>query len=94
MLAWGGTYLAGRRRTPRRTYGWRRATIYAALLNAVILLVALGGIGVEAVRRLMNPPPAAGMTVMLVAGIGVVVNTVTALLFMVGRHGDLNIITV
>ncbi|HHP7233754.1 MAG TPA: cation diffusion facilitator family transporter [Desulfobacterales bacterium] len=91
LLAWGGAYLAQRQRTPRRTYGWRRSTIYAALLNAVFLFVAVGGIGVEAVKRLFQPAPAAGSTIILVAAIGVVVNTVTALMFMAGRRSDLNI---
>jgi len=91
LLAWGGAHLAQRQRTPRRTYGWRRSTIYAALLNAVFLFVAVGGIGVEAVKRLLNPQPAAGTTIILVAAVGVAVNTVTALMFLSGRRGDLNI---
>lgn len=91
LLAWGGTVLAQRQRTARRTYGWRRSTIYAALLNAVFLFVAVGGIGVEAVKRLAHPSPAAGTTIILVASVGVVINTVTALMFMAGRRSDLNI---
>lgn len=91
LLAWGGAYLAQRQRTPRRTYGWRRSTIFAALLNAVILFVAVGGIGVEAIKRLIHPSPAAGNTIIVVAAVGVGVNTVTALMFLTGRHGDLNI---
>jgi len=91
LLAWGGTYLAGRNRTPRHTYGWRRATIYAALLNGIVLLLAVGGIGVEALRRLLTPAASVGTTIMVVAAVGVGVNALTALLFMAGRHGDLNI---
>jgi cobalt-zinc-cadmium efflux system protein len=91
LLAWGASYLAGLRPTTRRTYGWRSSTILAALLNAAILLVAVGGIGSEAVRRLYEPAPVAGMTVILVAAVGMVVNTATALLFRAGRKHDLNI---
>jgi cobalt-zinc-cadmium efflux system protein len=91
LLAWGGVYLARRKRTPRRTYGWRRASIYAAFLNGVILLLAVGGIGVEAVRRLLAPAPSAGVTIIIVAAAGVGVNALTAFLFMRGRRGDLNI---
>jgi cobalt-zinc-cadmium efflux system protein len=91
LLAWGGAYLAGRERTPRRTYGWRRSTIFAALLNAVILLLAVGGIGVEALKRLSAPAPSAGSTIIVVAAAGVGINTLTALLFFSGRRGDLNI---
>jgi cobalt-zinc-cadmium efflux system protein len=54
LLAWGGAYLAQKRSTPRRTYSWRRSTIYAALLNSVILYLAVGGIGLEAIQRLMK----------------------------------------
>jgi cobalt-zinc-cadmium efflux system protein len=91
MLAWGGAFLARRHRTPRRTYGFRRTTIYAALLNAIILFLSVGAIGAEAVRRLLHPLPAAGTTMVVVALIGVVVNSATALLFMAGRRHDLNI---
>jgi cobalt-zinc-cadmium efflux system protein len=91
VLAWGGA-LAGRLRPDsRHTYGWKRASILAAFLNALLLLVAMGSLAWEAVQRLQTPVPAAGMTMMAVAGIGIVVNTATALLFARGREGDLNI---
>ena len=77
--------------TQRHTYGYRRASILAALFNAGLLLVAVGGIVVEAINRLAGPAPVAGWTVILVAALGIVVNGGTALLFMRGRHGDLNI---
>jgi cobalt-zinc-cadmium efflux system protein len=77
--------------TPRWTYGLRRSSILAALGNAVLLLVAVGGIAWEAVRRFRAPGPVAGGTVMAVAGVGIVVNAVTALLFMSGRKQDVNI---
>ena len=91
LLAWGAAWLSQKQPTQRHTYGYRRASILAALFNAGLLLVAVGGIGVEAVNRLFAPAPVAGMTVILVAALGVVINGFTALLFMRGRHGDLNI---
>ena len=91
LLAWGASALAGRSSTERRTYGWRSSSILAALLNAVLLLVAVGGIAWEAVRRFGEPSPVAGQTVIWVALVGVVINTATALLFLAGRKGDLNV---
>lgn len=90
LLAWGGLALARVTPTHRRTYGWRGATILASLLNAMLLLVAVGGIGWEAVRRFSTPTEIGGMQIVVVASIGVVINTVTALLLMSGRKGDLN----
>ncbi|MBK7276841.1 MAG: cation transporter [Betaproteobacteria bacterium] len=91
VLAWGGA-LAGRLRPDaRHTYGFKRASILAAFLNALLLLVAMGSLAWEAVHRLQSPQPVAGVTIMVVAGIGIVVNTATALLFMRGREKDLNI---
>ena len=91
LLAWGASVLSRLRPTARRTYGYRSTTIIAALVNAVILLVAVGGIALESVQRFKNPAPAAGETIIIVAAIGVVINTVTALLFFAGRKKDLNI---
>lgn len=91
VLAWGGA-LAGRLRPDaRHTYGWQRASILAALLNALLLLVAMGALAWEAAERLRSPQPMQAVTVMVVAGIGIVVNTATALMFMRGREHDLNI---
>jgi cobalt-zinc-cadmium efflux system protein len=91
VLAWGGA-LAGRLRPDaRHTYGWQRASILAAFLNALLLLVAMGALAWEALQRLSTPQPLAGLTIMAVAGVGIVVNTATALLFMRGRQNDLNI---
>ena len=91
VLAWGGA-LAGRLRPDaRHTYGWKRASILAAFINACCLLVAMGSLAWEAVHRLQSPQPIEGVTIMVVAGIGIVVNTATALLFMRGRDDDLNI---
>ncbi|WP_445248201.1 cation diffusion facilitator family transporter [Microcoleus sp. OTE_8_concoct_300] len=91
LLAWAASYLVQRPPSRKYTYGLRRSSILAALLNAILLLLTMGGITWEAIRRLQEPSPIAGDTVILVAGIGVVINTITALLFMSGREGDMNI---
>lgn len=90
LLAWGATRLAARRPSERYTYGLQSSTILAALANAMILLVACGSIGLEAVQRFFTPHPVASTTVMAVAGVGIVINVVTAWLFVKGRHDDLN----
>ena len=91
VLAWGGA-LAGRLRPDaRHTYGWKRASILAAFVNALLLLVAMGSLGWEAVQRLRAPEAVEPWTMMAVAGVGIVINTATALLFMRGREHDLNI---
>jgi len=91
VLAWGGA-LAGRLRPDaRHTYGWKRASILAAFFNALLLLVAMGSLAWEAVGRLGSPEATEGWTLIGVAGVGIVVNTATALLFMRGRKDDLNI---
>lgn len=91
LLAWGGYMLAKVEPSDRRTYGWRGSTILAAIFNALILLAAIGAIVWEAIGRIGEPQPVPGTTVMWVAGIGVVINTITALLFFAGRKHDLNI---
>ncbi len=91
LLAWGAAFAAKTPSTSRRTYGLRKATILAALLNAIILLVAAGGIVVEAVRKIAHPDHVGGGMMMIVAGIGVVINGATALLFVKGKERDINI---
>lgn len=91
LLAWGAAWLSRRAPTAKRTYGYGRTSILAALANAVLLLVAIGAIGWEAVQRFAAPEPVQGLTVMIVAAIGIGVNGGTALLFMRGRKGDINI---
>ncbi|HSS52588.1 MAG TPA: cation diffusion facilitator family transporter [Thermoanaerobaculia bacterium] len=91
LLAWGSIVLSRRVPTERRTYGLRRSTTLAALLNAVLLLMGVGAIVWEAIGRLRHPAPVAGGTLVWVAAIGIVVNTATALLFAAGRKGDLNV---
>ena len=68
-----------------------RSSILAALVNAIVLLIVVGGISAEAIRRIAHPETVAGGTVMAVAAVGVIINTVSALLFMAGRQRDLNI---
>jgi len=89
-VAWGASLLARRSPTERFTYGLRSSSILAALFNALLLLVAVGGIVWESIERLIEPAPVAAGTIMIVAGIGIVVNGLTAFLFMGGQH-DLNI---
>lgn len=92
LLAWGGSWLATRRPTASRTYGYRRASILAALGNAALLLVATGGLLLEAAERLLSTPQeVASGTVLWVALAAIVINTATALLFLRGREQDLNI---
>jgi cobalt-zinc-cadmium efflux system protein len=91
VVAWIGAVLARRPPSARYTYGLKGAPILAALFNAVLLLVGVGAIAWEAVHRLFAPAPVAETTVMIIAGIGVIINTITALLFMSGRKGDLNV---
>lgn len=91
LLAWGAAILSRRPPSRRYTYGWRRSSILAAFLNAVFLLIVTGGIAWEAIRRFQQPGDVQGTVVITVAVIGIVVNTITALLFMSGRKGDMNI---
>jgi cobalt-zinc-cadmium efflux system protein len=90
-VAWTAALLARRAPSSRFTYGLRSSSILAALFNAVFLLIATGAIALEAVHRIAMPEPTAGKLVMLIAAIGIAINTGTALLFLRGRHGDLNI---
>lgn len=90
-LAWGASVLGRRQPSHRFTYGLRSTTILAALVNAMLLMLVVGGIAVEAVQRLTNPVPVATMTVIWVALCGIVVNTATALLFLRDREHDLNV---
>ncbi len=91
LVAWAATILSSRAPSARFTYGLRGSSILAALFNAVFLLVTVGAIGWEAIQRLLQPEPVGGMTVMIVAGVGILVNGVTAWLFASGRKGDINI---
>ncbi|MBJ2153215.1 cation diffusion facilitator family transporter [Paracoccus sp. IB05] len=90
LIAWGAAVLAKRAVTARHTWGLGRATILAALFNAIAILVGVGAVTWEAVQRLSDPVAVPGLTVMLVALVGIGVNTGSALLFMSSRKGDLN----
>ena len=90
-LAWGAATLATRKPSPRFTYGLRGTTIMAAFANALLLMIACGAIGLEAIERLRNPAPVASGVVIAVAAIGVAINGASAALFASGRHSDLNV---
>jgi len=91
LLAWGAHGMARWQPTKRYTYGFRSASILVALFNGVVLMVATGAIAWEALRRLAGTGEVAGVTVMIVAGVGIVVNSLSAWLLMAGRKGDLNV---
>lgn len=91
VLAWGGAWLARRAPDSRFTFGLRGSSILAALANAMFLMIACGAIGWDAFRRLLDPPEVASVTVMVVAAIGVLINTVSAWLFVKGSKEDLNL---
>ena len=90
-MAGGAAWLARRAAGPRRTYGYGKATVLAALGNALLLIFACGAIAFEAIRRLAEPAPVASGVIMVVAGIGFCINLGTALLFMKDQHKDLNV---
>ena len=91
LLAWGATYLAGKRPSRRRTYGYSRATILASMFSGLLLLAAVAVISWEAINRFFTPSEPAGQTIMMVAGIGVLINSITAWFFVSGKDHDLNI---
>ena len=91
LLAWGAAVAARRAPSTRFTYGLRSSSILAALANAVLLLVAVGAIVLEAVQRLVHPVAVESVTVMAVAAVGIVINTATAMMFVRGQGDDLNV---
>ncbi len=91
LFAWGAAWLASKKARGRYTYGFRRTTILASLINALLLFAAVVLIAREAIEKLLHPQAVEGGIVMLVAGIGVVINTATALLFIRGQKVDLNL---
>lgn len=91
VLAWGAALLSQRRPSPRFTYGMRNSSIWAAMLNALLLLVVCGAMAWEAIQRFAEPKPVQSMTVIAVAAAGVVINTATALVFAKGKRHDLNV---
>ncbi|HBE18682.1 MAG TPA: cation transporter [Cyanobacteria bacterium UBA11149] len=91
ILAWIASWLVRRPPTQRYTYGFRRSSILAALINASFLLMAMGAIAWEAIQRLSNPTSVSGNTIIGVAIVGIIINGITALMFMSGKERDLNI---
>ncbi len=91
LLAWGASYLAAKRPSLRRTYGYSRAPILASMFSGLLLLAAVVLISWEAIRRLFEPSEPVGQTIMIVAGIGVLINSLTAWFFVSGKDHDLNI---
>jgi len=91
LIAWGANIMAAKPASGRFTYGYKASSILAALANAGLLLVALGAILFETVQRLIHPAPVEGWTMIGVAGVGIVINTATALMFVGGRKHDINI---
>lgn len=89
-MAGGAAWLARRAAGSRQTYGYGKATVLAALSNALLLIFACGAIAFEAVRRLAEPAPVMSGLIMAVAAIGFVINLGTALLFIRDQHSDLN----
>ncbi|GAP71091.1 cation diffusion facilitator family transporter [Bacteroidales bacterium 6E] len=90
-FAWAAAWLATIKPKGKYTYGWRKTTILVSVLNALLLFGAMAIIGWDAINKLKNPQPVGGTQVMIVAAIGVIINTATALLFMKGQKNDLNI---
>lgn len=90
-LAWGAVVLAKSLPTPERTYGFRKGTILAAFLNSLLLLVAIGAILIESIRKFSTVGNIPGTSIIIVALIGVIINAFTALLFMKGKNKDINL---
>jgi len=91
MVGWAGAVMAKRAASPRFTYGLKKASILAALINALSLMVAVGAIAAEAIRRLFNPATAEARTMIWVAAVAILGNVLTALLFARGRDHDINV---
>ncbi len=91
VIAWTASVLAARPPSARFTYGFKSSSILAALANSALLIAAIGAIGTETLHRFLNPEPVAGGVMMAVAAAGIVINSVTALLFFGGRKHDINL---
>jgi cobalt-zinc-cadmium efflux system protein len=91
LIAWGAAVMAARPANARFTYGYKASSMLAALANAGLLLIATGAILIETIDRLFAPQPVVGMAMIVVAGVGIVINGATALLFASGRKSDINI---
>ena len=91
LLAWGASILAARPPSQKFTYGLKSSSILAAIANAALLWLALGAILLETIHRLTNPAPVDGLTMLVVASVGIVINGLSAALFARGRKSDLNL---
>jgi cobalt-zinc-cadmium efflux system protein len=91
LIAWGAAVMAARPANARFTYGYKASSMLAALANAGLLLIATGAILIETIDRLFEPEPVAGQTMIVVAGVGIFINGLTALLFARGRKSDINV---
>ncbi len=91
ILAWAGMIAANKKTNSKHSYGWKKASVFAAFINAIFLLIAMGSLAWEAVHRFNSPVQTEGITIMIVAGIGILINGATALLFASGRDKDINI---
>ncbi|MFZ3231414.1 MAG: cation diffusion facilitator family transporter [Pseudobdellovibrio sp.] len=91
ILAWAGMVIARKKVNAKHSYGWKKASILAAFANSIFLLVAMGSLAWEAVGRFNEPVQAEGLVIMAVAGVGIVINSVTAFLFIAGKDHDINI---
>ncbi len=91
VVAWAGAAMARKRASPRFTYGLKKGSILAALTNALMLMIAVGAISTEAVRRLLDPEPAHAPTMIWVAALAIAINLATAMLFARGRKRDINV---
>jgi cobalt-zinc-cadmium efflux system protein len=89
-LALLATKLALRKTNEQYSFGYRQSTVLAAFINACILLISLGAVAYEAIMRISQPHPIEGGTVAIIAGIGIVINSVTALMFLKDKDNDLN----
>ncbi len=91
LIAWGAAVMAARPANARFTYGYKASSMLAALANAGLLLIATGAILFETIDRLFEPQPVPGLTMIVVAGVGIAINGATALLFARGRKSDINV---
>ena len=83
--------LSKSRSTEKYTYGYKKSSILISLLNAVILLISIGAIGYEAIFRFQNPQPLPGITIAIIAAIGIVINGVSAFMFFRDKESDINV---
>jgi cobalt-zinc-cadmium efflux system protein len=89
-LSLAAFWMARKKSTAEYTYGYKKTTVLAALANAVILLIAIGVLGYESIKRLLHPAAIQAVMIAWIAGVGIIVNSVSAFLFYKGKEKDLN----